>query len=88
MEDTGLYQMEVKNEDLFWLDFYNVIQQVSKDFDKQWQVRKRLLNTNFLVFFILKLILSKNKQGYTSILCELWDSSQKNINLPKGGVEA
>lgn len=83
MEDTGLYQMEVKNEDLFWLDFYNVIQKVSKEFDEQWQVRKRLLDTNFLVFFILKLLLSKNKQGYTSILCELWDSSQKNISLPK-----
>jgi len=60
----------------FWSPLQAIIQQRSVDFDKTWQLRKRVIDTHFLVLFILKLVLSKNKQGYKSLLHELWESPE------------
>ena len=68
----------------FWSKFQNIIEEVSQEFDARWQDRKRVLNTKFLILFIFKLILSKNKQGYSSVLSEIWDSVDKTlIELPQ-----
>jgi len=57
----------------FWEPVQKIIEDVCKSFDDQWQKRKRVIDTQFLVLFILKLVLSKNQQGYKSVLNELWE---------------
>ena len=42
----------------------NLFDKICTEFDTIWQKRKRVLSSKVLVLFILKLVLSKNKQGY------------------------
>jgi hypothetical protein len=68
----------------FWLKTSDLFEIICKDFDSTWQQRKRILNTKLLVVFILKMVLSKNKQGYGSNLNLLWEScAAKGIALPQ-----
>lgn len=60
----------------FWSPVQQIIKETCSSFDKVWQTRKRVIDTHFLVLFILKLILSKNKQGYKSLLNEVWENSE------------
>ena len=59
--------------DDFWIPLQLLIEETCSEFDKIWQTRQRVINTQFLVIFILKLVLSKNSQGYkilgSLILC-------------------
>lgn len=61
-----------------WLPIQELLEQECAAFDKVWQKRKRTIDTKFLVMFIIKLVLSKNKQGYGSILAELWENEKLN----------
>ncbi len=60
----------------FWSPLQKIIRDVCSNFDKVWQIRKRVIDTNLLVLFIFKLVLSKNHQGYKSLLTELWENSE------------
>lgn len=60
----------------FWSPLQATIEEICQDFDKVWQTRKRVISTQFLVTFILKLVLSKNSQGYKILLNELWETSE------------
>ena len=60
----------------FWSPLQASIEGICQDFDKVWQTRKRLITTRFLVTFILKLVLSKNSQGYKILLNELWETAE------------
>lgn len=60
----------------FWQPSQELIRQLCSDFDSRWQVRKRAIDTHFLVLFIFKLVLSKNRQGYKSVLSEMWESPE------------
>jgi hypothetical protein len=61
-----------------------IIDTVCYEFDKQWRKRKRILDTKLLVSVILKLVISKNRQGYGSILADLWNEYQHSgIKLPQ-----
>ena len=46
-----------------WPSIQELIDQLCAEFDKVWQKRQRVIDTKFLVTFITKLVLSKNKQG-------------------------
>jgi len=63
----------------FWSPIQGLIEQLCEDFDKVWQIRKRTITTQFLVIFILKSVLSKNKQGYKSLLTELWENNEISV---------
>lgn len=65
----------------FWSEVKEVINTVCDEFDKLWSQRKRTLDSKLLVLFIFKAVLSKNKQGYGSILSELWDECAENDNV-------
>ena len=68
----------------FWTEVKNIFKKVSDKFDAEWQKRKRVLNTQLLVAIILKLVQSKNKQGYSSTLIQFWEvCAEKNIKLPQ-----
>lgn len=60
----------------FWTPLRTLIEKNCFDFDKVWQTRKRTIDTRFLVIFILKLVLSKNSQGYKILLTELWENNE------------
>lgn len=62
----------------------NLFDKICTEFDTIWQKRKRVLSSKLLVLFILKLVLSKNKQGYGSNLIQFWEScAEKGIMLPQ-----
>lgn len=60
----------------FWSPVQNTIKEFCRAFDSKWQVRKRVIDSHFLVLFIFKVVLSKNQQGYKSILYELWENQE------------
>lgn len=60
----------------FWSPLQATIEEICQDFDQVWQTRKRVITTQFLVTFILKLVLSKNRQGYKILLNELWETAE------------
>ena len=60
----------------FWKPLQEVIEEKCSGFDHVWQTRKRVITTHFLVIFILKLVLSKNSQGYKVLLNELWEAEE------------
>jgi len=60
----------------FWSPLQKIIEELCLAFDPVWQTRKRVISTQFLVTFILKLVLSKNSQGYKILLNELWETSE------------
>lgn len=60
----------------FWSPLQALIEESCLDFDKVWQTRKRVITTQFLVTFILKLVLSKNSQSYKILLNELWETAE------------
>ena len=68
----------------FWIKSQIIFEDICNKCDKTWQKRKRILSTKLLVIFIIKLVLSKNKQGYASSLLQLWDTCvEKGIQLPQ-----
>jgi hypothetical protein len=58
----------------FWSPIALIIKSAYSDFDNIWIKRKRIIDTHLLIIFILKLVMSKNKQGYSSVLAELWEN--------------
>jgi hypothetical protein len=77
--------MEIINRSSrFWPGVKEIFNEVSNQFDDMWQKRKRTLNSQILVSFLLKLVESKNTQGYGSNLAEFWESClEKGISLPQ-----
>jgi hypothetical protein len=68
----------------FWTEVKNIFKKISDEFDAKWQKRKRVLSTQLLVAIILKLVQSKNRQGYGSTLIQFWEvCAEKNIELPQ-----
>ena len=69
---------------ILWQDILHIVFDVALAFDKEWQVRHRLINTMLLMLFIFRLVFSKNKQGYGTTSVELWDQCRvMNIPLPQ-----
>ncbi|MES2206353.1 MAG: hypothetical protein V4525_06090 [Pseudomonadota bacterium] len=64
----------------FWIKGGELFEQTCQAMDQVWQKRKRVIDTRLLVTFTLKMILSKNRQGYGSSLSALWEAcSDKGI---------
>jgi len=66
---------------VLWQRILHIVFEVASDYDQQWQVRSRLINTALLVLFIFRLVFSKNKQGYGITSVELWDQC-KMMGIP------
>lgn len=68
----------------FWISVNKLFETSCKKCDLIWQKRKRIIDTRLLIILIFKMILSRNKQGYGSTICQLWDScNTKDIELPQ-----
>ncbi len=69
-----------------WGKVVHVIDEVASQYDEQWQVRRRVINTMLLILLIFRLVLSKNSQSYGTTIDELWDNCDKlDIPLPQKG---
>ncbi len=67
-----------------WQNIIGTVMLVANDFDRQWQKRRRVLNTLLIMLFIFRLVFSKNKQGYAITIAELWDQCNiMGIALPQ-----
>jgi hypothetical protein len=69
-----------------WEKVVNVISEVASQYDKQWQVRKRVINSMLIILLIFRLVCSKNSQSYGTTIDELWDSCDRlDLPLPQNG---
>ena len=67
-----------------WQNIITTVVDVARDFDQQWQKRKRVLNTLLIMLFIFRLVFSKNNQGYAITITELWEQCRAmGIALPQ-----
>ncbi len=67
-----------------WQKIIALVIEVANEFDQQWQRRRRAIDTLLLILFIFRLVFSKNKQGYTTTIIELWDQCRiMQVRLPQ-----
>lgn len=67
-----------------WQNIIGTVETVANDFDRQWQKRKRVLDTLLIVLFVFRLVFSKDKQGYDITVIELWEQCRiQSIPLPQ-----
>ncbi len=80
----GTTSMSHEKMFVFWTKVGKLFQQTCQSTDSEWQKRRRVIDTRLLVVFILKMVLSRNLQGYGSSLGALWEScADKGIALPR-----
>jgi hypothetical protein len=69
-----------------WEKVITVINEIASQYDEQWQIRKRTINSMLLILLIFRLVCSKNTQGYGTTIDELWDSCDRlGLPLPQKG---
>jgi len=62
----------------------HILQNVAADYDRQWRLRKRVIDTLMLMLLIFRLVCSKNTQSYGTTIDDLWDNCRKlNLALPQ-----
>ena len=67
-----------------WQSIIGIVIEVAEDFDRQWQQRRRVLNSLLIMLFIFRLVFASNQQGYAITLTQLWDQCRvMNIPLPQ-----
>lgn len=64
-----------------WEKVVKVISEVASQYDEQWRVRKRVINSMLIILLIFRLVCSKNSQSYGTTIDELWDSCDR-LDLP------
>ena len=64
-----------------WEQVAHIFQEVAADYDRQWRLRQRVIDTLMLMLLIFRLVCSKNTQSYGTTIDDLWDNCQK-LNLP------
>ncbi len=67
-----------------WEHVVEVLHEVAAEYDAQWRVRKRIIDSMMLMLLIFRLVSSKNSQGYGTTIDDLWDSCDRlKISLPQ-----
>ena len=67
-----------------WEKVTPIFQAVAADYDRQWRLRKRVIDTLMLMLLIFRLVSSKNTQSYGTTIDDLWDNCRKlNLALPQ-----
>lgn len=60
-----------------WQQVVHLLHDVAAQYDAQWRVRKRVLDSLILMLLIFRLVASKNTQSYGTTIDELWDSCDR-----------
>jgi hypothetical protein len=67
-----------------WEKVAHIFQEVAADYDRQWRLRRRVIDTLMLMLLIFRLVTAKNKQSYGTTIDDLWDHCQRlNLTLPQ-----
>jgi hypothetical protein len=67
-----------------WEKVAHIFQDVAVEYDRQWRLRQRVIDTLLLMLLIFRLVTSKNKQSYGTTIDDLWDHCQRlNLTLPQ-----
>lgn len=79
---TELLDQSLKDasEHPLWQKIVLALNDLCTRFDNSWQKRKRVIDTLFLVIIIFRLVLSKNMQGYSITLFEIW-KNQNDLRM-------
>lgn len=64
-----------------WQEVVHIFHAVATEYDAQWRVRKRVIDTLLLMLLIFRLVCAKNSQSYGTTIDELWGSC-KRLELP------
>jgi hypothetical protein len=69
---------------VLWEQVLHIFREVAAEYDRQWRVRKRVIDTLMLMLLIFRLVCSKNTQSYGTTIDDLWDNCrQLNMPLPQ-----
>ena len=67
-----------------WAKIMEMVKEVTCQFDRTWQKRKRVIDSMMLVMLIFRLVSGKDRKGYGSTIDELWENCRKmKIPLPQ-----
>lgn len=67
-----------------WTKIIAELTDIARKFDDTWQKRKRVVDSLILVLLIFRLVGSKDRRGYGSVIDEVWDNCDKmKIALPQ-----
>ena len=67
-----------------WEEVVHLFHEVATQYDQQWRVRKRVIDSLILMLLIFRLVCSKNAQSYGTTIDDLWDSCEKlKLSLPQ-----
>ena len=67
-----------------WENVVEILHEVAAEYDAQWRVRTRVIDSLMLMLLIFRLVSSKNSQSYGTTIDDLWDSCDRlKISLPQ-----
>ena len=67
-----------------WEHVVTILHEVAAEYDAQWRVRTRVIDSMILLLLIFRLVSSKHAQGYGTTIDDLWDSCDRlQISLPQ-----
>ena len=68
----------------WWKQVVHLLHDVAAQYDTQWRVRKRVIDSLMLMLLIFRLVSSQNSQSYGTTIDDLWDSCDKlALSLPQ-----
>lgn len=62
-----------------WLKYLDIAQSKFRKYDKAWRTRSREIDTETLFHFIVRCLLSKGSQGYSTTLTLMWLENMKIV---------
>ena len=67
-----------------WTQVMSIVSSISIKYDQMWQVRRRVIDTPLIILLILRIVFSKNRQGYRTTIDDLWHQCKMmKVNLPQ-----
>lgn len=67
-----------------WERVIHIVHQVAREYDDTWRIRRRVLDSMWLMLLIFRLVSSRNSQSYGTTIDQLWDSCDTlGIQLPQ-----
>jgi len=60
-----------------WEEIQDVIISNTKTYDQDWRIRKRKIDTGFLILFLMRISFSFSQSGYQIIINEIWERLRK-----------
>lgn len=67
-----------------WQRVIHLLHEVAAEYDQQWRIRRRVIDSLLLMLLIFRLVCSKNRQSYGTTIDDLWNNcAQLGLALPQ-----